>query len=178
MGTVTSAVHFWLLAAYTQGTRVQVTSGIGHRVVQLLVDISGWYVTNVKNSSTVVVQLAKVLYAPEAFLPKPNLRQLTYDLASTNHAYSTFKNTAILSTGGVLLYLPHHLDLASEDSVGHSTCMSVLARRRAIMGSIVQPKRSCLGLSRNCHVLVTVHAGASQGYVLGIPLYPTGRSST
>ena len=66
-------------------------------------------------------------------------------------------NTAILSTGGVLLYLPHHLDLASEDSVGHSTCMSVLARRRAIMGSIVQPKRSCLGLSRCCHVLVTVH---------------------
>ena len=83
-----------------------------------------------------------------------------------------------LSTGGVLLYLPHHLDLASEDSVGHSTCMSVLARRRAIMGSTVQPKRSCLGLSRCCHVLVTVHAGASQGYVLGIPLYPTGRSST
>ena len=59
-----------------------------------------------------------------------------------------FSNTAILSTGGVLLYLPHHLDLESEDSVGHSTCMSVLARRRAIMGSIVQPKRSCLGLSR------------------------------
>ena len=27
-------------------------------------------------------------------------------------------------------------------------------------------------------MLVTVHAGASQGYVLGIPLYPTGRSST
>ena len=75
-------------------------------------------------------------------------------------------------------YLPHHLDLASEDSVGHSTCMIVLARRRATMGSIVQPKRSCLGLSRYCHVLVTVHAGASQGYVLGIPLYPTGRSST
>ena len=62
--------------------------------------------------------------------------------------------------------------------VGHSTSMSVLARRRAIMGSIVQPKRSCLGLSRCCHVLVTVHAGASQGYVLGIPLHPTGRSST
>ena len=67
---------------------------------------------------------------------------------------------AIYPTGGVLLYLPHHLDLASEDSVGHSTCMSVLARRRAIMGSIVQPKRSCLGLSRCCHVLVKVHAGA------------------
>ena len=64
--------------------------------------------------------------------------------------------TAILSTGGVLLYLPHDLDLASEDSVGHSTCMSVLARRRAIMGSIVQPKRSCLGLSRCCHVLLYV----------------------
>ena len=56
--------------------------------------------------------------------------------------------------------------------------MSVLACRRAIMGSIVQPKRSCLGLSRCCHMLVTVHAGTSQGYVLGIPLYPTGRSST
>ena len=53
--------------------------------------------------------------------------------------------TAISPTGGVFSYLPHHLDLASEDSVGHSTCMSVLARRRAIMGSIVQPKRSCLG---------------------------------
>ena len=89
-----------------------------------------------------------------------------------------FFTTAILSTGGVLLYLPHHLDLASEDSVGHSTCMSVLARRRAILRSIVQPKRSCLGLFRCCHVLVTIHAGASQGYVLGIPLYPTGRSST
>ena len=88
------------------------------------------------------------------------------------------KNTAILYTGGVRLYLPHHLDLASEDSVGYSTCISVLARRRAIMGPIVQPKRSCLDLSRCCHVLVTVHAGASQGYLLGIPLYPTGRSST
>ena len=49
---------------------------------------------------------------------------------------------AISPTGGVFSYLPHHLDLASEDSVGHSTCMSVLARRRAIMGSIVQSKRS------------------------------------
>ena len=52
---------------------------------------------------------------------------------------------AISPTGGVFSYLPHHLDLASEESVGHSTCMSVLARRRAVMGSIVQPKRSCLG---------------------------------
>ena len=40
---------------------------------------------------------------------------------------------AIYHTGGVFSYLPHHLDLALED-VGHSTCMSVLARRRAIMG--------------------------------------------
>ena len=30
--------------------------------------------------------------------------------------------------------IPHHLDLALEDSVGHSTCMSVSARRRAMMG--------------------------------------------
>ena len=52
---------------------------------------------------------------------------------------------AISPTGGVFSYLPHHLDLASEDSVGHSACVSVLARRRAIIGSIVQPKRSCLG---------------------------------
>ena len=95
---------------------------------------------------------------------------------NTRHIF--YKEIAIYPTGGVLLYLPHHLDLASEDSVGHRTCMSVLARRRAIIGSIVQPKRSCQGLSRCCHVLVTVHAGASQGYVLGIALYPTGRSST
>ena len=75
------------------------------------------------------------------------------------HTYPTAKNppttqpltltltlgTAISPTRGVFSYLPHHLDLASEDSVGHSTCMSVLARRRAIVGSIVQPKRSCLG---------------------------------
>ena len=40
-------------------------------------------------------------------------------------------------SGGVFSYLPHHLDLALEDSVGHSTCMSVLARRRAIMGWLV-----------------------------------------
>ena len=31
----------------------------------------------------------------------------------------------IYHTGGVFSYLPHHLDLALEDSVGHSTCMSV-----------------------------------------------------
>ena len=43
----------------------------------------------------------------------------------------------IYHTGGVFSYLPHHLDLALEDSVGHSTCMSVLERRRAIMGWLV-----------------------------------------
>ena len=59
--------------------------------------------------------------------------------------YVIYYGMAISSTGGVISYLPHHLDLASEDSVGHSTCMSVLARRRAIMGSIVQPKRPSLG---------------------------------
>ena len=41
---------------------------------------------------------------------------------------------AIYHTGGVFSYLLHHLDFALEDSVGHSTYMSVLARRRAIMG--------------------------------------------
>ena len=41
---------------------------------------------------------------------------------------------AIFPTGGVFSYLPNHVDLALEDSVGHSTCMSVLARRRAIIG--------------------------------------------
>ena len=41
---------------------------------------------------------------------------------------------AIYHTGGVFSYLPHHLDLALEHSGGHSTCMSVLARRRAMMG--------------------------------------------
>ena len=44
---------------------------------------------------------------------------------------------AIFHTGEVFSYAPHHLDLALEDSVGHSTCMSVLARRRAIMGWLV-----------------------------------------
>ena len=32
---------------------------------------------------------------------------------------------AIYHTGEVFSYLPHHLDLASEDSVGHSTCKCV-----------------------------------------------------
>ena len=41
---------------------------------------------------------------------------------------------AIFHTDGVFSYLPHHLDLALEGSVGHSTCMSVLARRRLSWG--------------------------------------------
>ena len=31
---------------------------------------------------------------------------------------------AIYHTGGVFSYLPHHLDLALEDSVGHSAGLS------------------------------------------------------
>ena len=86
---------------------------------------------------------------------RASLRNVQYDRDVGDRSCIVLKNKiAIYPTGGVLLYLPHHLDLASEDSVGHSTCMSVLARRRAIMGFIVQPKRSCLGMSRCCHVLV------------------------
>ena len=50
--------------------------------------------------------------------------------------YYIVSGMAISPTGGVFSYLPHHLDLASEASIGHSTCMNVLVRRRAIMGSI------------------------------------------
>ena len=51
-------------------------------------------------------------------------------------------------------YLPHRWGISLftpppgsrvRRPVGHSTCMSVLARRSAIIGSIVQPKRPCLG---------------------------------
>ena len=72
-------------------------------------------------------------------------------------------------TGGVFSYLPHHLDLTSEDSVGHSTCMSVLVRRRAIMGSIVQPKRSCLGAATRQR---NPHTGGANGHT-----YPTAKNS-
>ena len=82
---------------------------------------------------------------------------------------------AIYPTGGVFLCLPHHLDIASEDSVGHSTCMSVLARRRAIMGSIVLPKRSCLGAATCWSQYMHDCVGLGLGLGLG---YPTGRSST
>ena len=36
------------------------------------------------------------------------------------HIY-IYIGVAVYPTGGVFPYLPHHLDLASEDSVGHST---------------------------------------------------------
>ena len=72
---------------------------------------------------------------------------------------------AIYHTGGVFFYLPYHLDLALEDSVGHSTCMSVLARRRAIMGS---------GLGLGYHGVVGGFLALP--YIcptgVGIPLYP------
>ena len=73
------------------------------------------------------------------------------------HTYPTAKNPS--TTQPLTLTLTHQPPHDSPatlqhthactvtDSVGHSTCMSVLARRRAIMGSIVQPKRSCLGAS-------------------------------
>ena len=67
---------------------------------------------------------------------------------------------AIYHTGGVISYLPHHLDLALEDSVGHSTCMSVLARRRTIMGWLV-----------GSWVRVRVRVRVSPTGV-GVPLYP------
>ena len=48
----------------------------------------------------------------------------------------------IYHTSGVFSYLPHHLRLGWS----HSTCMSVLARRRAIMG---------LGLGLGYHGVVS-----------------------
>ena len=71
------------------------------------------------------------------------------------HTYPTAKNPP--TTRPLTLTLTHQPPHGSPpthqhthactvtDSVGHSTCMSVLERRRAIMGSIVQPKLSCLG---------------------------------
>ena len=83
---------------------------------------------------------------------------------------------AIFHTGGVLSYLPHHLDLALEDSVGHSTCMSVLARRRAIMGWLVGSWRwGRLGLGLAVGWLVGSWRWGKYGICptgVGIPLYP------
>ena len=79
------------------------------------------------------------------FWPVDHVPDVWFADVMTSFSGIIFSGMAISPTGGVLSYLPHHLDFASEDSVGHSTYMSVVARRRAIMGSIVQPKRSCLG---------------------------------
>ena len=46
--------------------------------------------------------------------------------------FSLNNKIAIYHTGGVSLIYP--ITWISQDSVGHSTCVSVLARRRAIMG--------------------------------------------
>ena len=67
------------------------------------------------------------------FSPTRQIRDI-YGLSFSFKEYIIDFEMAIFHTGGVFSYLPHHLDLALEDSVGHSTCMSVLARRRAIMG--------------------------------------------
>ena len=81
----------------------------------------------------------------------------------------------IFHTGGVFSYLPHHLDLALEDSVGHSTCMSVLGRRRIIAEMAVfhtggvfsyLPHHLDLALEDSVghSTCMSVCVGASQGY--------------
>ena len=60
---------------------------------------------------------------------------------------------AIFHTGGVFSYLPHHLDLALEDSVGHSTCMS-----------------ECVGASQGYHGVVGglgLGLGLAVGWLVG-----------
>ena len=59
------------------------------------------------------------------------------------HGFFLF-GLAVLPTGGVFAHLPHHLDLASEDSVGHSTCMSVLTLT-------LTPTLTQTALSRCCY---------------------------
>ena len=81
----------------------------------------------------------------------------------------------IFHPGGVFSYLPHHLDLALEDSVGHSTCMSVLGRRRIIAEMAVfhtggvfsyLPHHLDLALEDSVghSTCMSVCVGASQGY--------------
>ena len=57
----------------------------------------------------------------------------------------SFNGLAVLPTGGVFLYLHHHLDLASEDSVGHSTCMSVLTLTLTLTLTQTALSRCCYG---------------------------------
>ena len=89
-----------------------------------------------------------------------NLRKSRYPINSVNkykHMYVWFLNLiyiykitvglAVLPTGGVFPHVPHHLDLASEDSVGHSTCMSVLTLTLTLNLTLTQTalSRCCCG---------------------------------
>ena len=74
---------------------------------------------------------------------------------------------AIDHTGGVFSYLPHHLDLALEDSVGHSTC-------RAIMGLGLGYHGVDGGFLACCHGRWVLGGGVSMVICptgVGIPLY-------
>ena len=70
-----------------------------------------------------------------------DIRHRYFSGVCRNYLILKYYGLVVLPTGGVFPHLPHHLDLASEDSVGHSTRMSVLtlkhpqhiALRRACM---------------------------------------------
>ena len=63
----------------------------------------------------------------------------------THYARNKYIGVAVLSTGGVFPHLPHHLDIASEDSVGHSTCMSVLTLTLTLTLTQTALSRCCYG---------------------------------
>ena len=69
-------------------------------------------------------------------------------------------NTAILSTGGVLLYLPHHLDLASKDSVG------------------LQYMHECIGASQGYHGVYRAAQTVLSRSVLVLPRVGQYRASS
>ena len=71
---------------------------------------------------------------------------------------------AVSPTGGVFPYLPHHLDLASEDSVGHSTCMSVLTLTTTLTLTETALSRYCYG--RWCTAKSPTHSPATRLHVL------------
>ena len=48
-----------------------------------------------------------------------------------NYLILKYYGLVVLPIGGVFPHLPHHLDLASEDSVGHSTYMHECANPKA-----------------------------------------------